>query len=740
MKQELVIALAGNPNAGKSTVFNALTGARQHVGNWPGKTVEKKEGTWKYNGNSCKIVDLPGTYSLTAFSLEEIIARDFLIEEQPNIVVAVVDSANLERNLYLVTQILELGAPVVVALNMSDIAETRGIKIDVEMLSAGLGVPVVATAASKNIGLKQLQEVLSRSAEIASSKPGKLVNYGSEVEKEISAIVEILGSQSELSQKYSPRWLAIKLLEEDEEVIKRLQADTQYQALLDRAEQSIAYLQNMYGEDCDTLLADRRYGWIHGLMKETVQSSTEARINLSDRIDRVVTNRLLGIPIFLLLMWGVFKLTTDVAGPYLDWVDGVIGGPITNWISALLGMLNLTGSWVESMVIDGIVAGVGGVMVFVPVMMSLYFALAILEDSGYMARAAFVMDRLMHALGLHGKSFMPMIVGFGCTVPAFYATRTLENEKDRILTGLLLPFMSCGARLPVYVLFAAVFFPQNSGAVIFWMYLTGIIVAILVGMILKRTLFKDSQESPFVMELPPYRMPTLRAIWFHMWERTSAFLKKAWGIIMVTSVVIWFLLATPIRGEGSFANTDVTDSAFARFSEVIAPVFRPAGFDSWQATGALVTGFVAKEVVVGTMAQVYQIEGEAEEAAESSTFLQDVGGIITSFYEATRDTIKSIPLIVGINLFDDAEEEEDLTDLMVAVKEDFERGSNGHGKLAGLAYLLFVLLYTPCMVAIAAERQELGTKWMWFSIFGQLALAWLIAVLAFQGGVLLGLG
>jgi len=331
-----------------------------------------------------------------------------------------------------------------------------------------------------------------------------------------------------------------------------------------------------------------------------------------------------------------------------------------------------------------------------------------------------------------------MIVGFGCTVPAFYATRTLENEKDRVLTGLLVPFMSCGARLPVYVLFASIFFPGKSGAVVFWLYLTGIVTAIVVGMILKNTLFKGKEQSPFVMELPPYRMPTLKGIWFHMWERTSAFVRKAWTIIMVTSIVIWVLLAIPLGGEGSFADTEVADSAFAKASGAIAPALAPVGFDSWEASGALVTGFVAKEVVVGTMAQVYGVE-EAEEEAEPTTFFEDMGEVVTSFVGATVDTIKSIPLIVGINLFEEGEEEE-LTDLMAAVQEGFEASSGGHGALASVAFMVFVLIYIPCMVAVAAERQELGTKWMWFSIVGQTVLAWLLAFVIFQGGKLLGLG
>ena len=573
---------------------------------------------------------------------------------------------------------------------------------------------------------------------MAYTKGPGLIDYGREVENEISKLQDLIEAKPVLTTRYGPRWLAIKLLEQDNDILTKLEQLGGQNAILAEAKKSISHLQEIYGDDVDTVVADRRYGWINGLVKEVVQRSAVDRITLSDKIDKVVTNRVLGIPIFLAMMWIVFKVTTDVAAPYLDWVDGVIGGPISNWVTAILGLIGLGGTWVESLFVDGIIAGVGGVMVFVPVMMSLYLALAILEDSGYMARAAFVMDRLMHALGLHGKSFLPMIVGFGCTVPAFYATRTLENEKDRILTGLLVPFMSCGARLPVYVLFASIFFPGSSGTVVFWLYMTGIATAVVLGMILKNTVFKSKEQSPFVMELPPYRMPTLKGIWFHMWERTSSFVRKAWTIIMATSILIWVLLAIPTGNNGEFADLDVGDSAFATVSEGLSPLFEPLGFGAWEASGSLITGFVAKEVVVGTMAQVYAVD-EAEEAAEPTTFFEDVGEVVTGFASATVDTIKSIPLIVGINLFD-GEEEEELTELMAAVKEGFESSSGGHGALASVAFMVFVLLYTPCMVAVAAERQELGAKWTWVSVIGQLVLAWLMALIVFQGGKLLGLG
>ncbi len=569
-------------------------------------------------------------------------------------------------------------------------------------------------------------------------QPAIYVKYSNEIEAEISNLSAIVEGIPDLAARYNPRWLAIQLLEGDQTLAAKVRAIAGGAVVEPALAKSLAQLQEVYGEDVEVVLADHRYGFVHSLVGRAVTQRVTQRLSTSDKIDRIVTHRLLGIPIFLALMWVVFKVTADVAAPYLDWVDGVIGGPLTNWTVALLSLVGLGGTWVESLAVDGVIAGVGGVLVFVPVLMSLYLVLAILEDSGYMARAAFVMDRLMHTIGLHGKSFLPMVVGFGCTVPAFYATRTLENEKDRILTGLLVPFMSCGARLPVYVLFAAIFFPQNAGLVIFSMYLLGIVMAILVGLLLKNTLFKTKEQAPFVMELPPYRLPTLKGIWFHMWERTSAFVKKAWTIIMAVSVVLWFMLAIPVSGEGSFAEADVNDSVFATVSGVIAPAFAPLGFGAWEAGGALITGFVAKEVVVGTMAQIYNVE-EEEEAAEPTTFVEDVGEIVTSFMGATVDTIKTIPLIVGIDLFE-GEEEPEPTDLMKAVQAGFEASSGGHGALASLAFMVFVLLYTPCMVAVAAERQEFGAKWMWFSIVGQLVIAWLVAFLVYQGGLLLGLG
>ncbi len=560
--------------------------------------------------------------------------------------------------------------------------------------------------------------------ELAYTKGGALVDYGREIEQEIATLQELIEQAPDLST-YPPRWLAIKLLEQDADILEKLEKLGDHAALIQASQISVEHLTTVLGDDVDVLIADRRYGYIAGLVKEAVKRPNVDRVTKSDRIDRIVTNRWLGIPIFLLAMWIVFQMTANVSAYYLDWVEGVIGGPITNWIVALLGWLGIGGGWFESLMVDGIIAGVGGVLVFVPVLMFLYFFLALLEDSGYMARAAFVMDRAMHALGLHGKSFLPMLVGFGCTVPAIYATRTLENEDDRKLTGFLVPMMSCGARLPVYTIFAAAFFPKNPGGLVFAMYIVGIALAVITGMVMKRTVYKNKPAAPFVMELPPYRMPTLRSVWTHMWERSAAFVRKAGTIILAVSIVLWFLMSLPWGVE------DPADSYFGKASAAIAPIFAPAGFDTWQAAGSLVTGFLAKEVVVSTMSQAYAIE-EEEEAEEPTTFLRDVGGIVTSFGLATWDTVKAtISLVPGVNLMGEAEEEAEDPALVKALQNSFT-------PLAAVAFNLFVLLYAPCMVAIAAFRQEFGTRYMLINTVFLTVLAYIVAVLVYQGGMLLG--
>ena len=752
------IALAGNPNVGKSTLFNALTGSRQHVGNWPGKTVEKKEGKLQLGQEEILVVDLPGTYSLTAYSIEEIIARDFIINEQPTAVVAVVDAANLERNLYLVAQLIELDTPVIIALNMTDIASSQGLTIQAKKLSERFGgIPVIETVGNRSLGLSELKNAIAQ----ISANPQKATiqsSFSGILKTEFEALKEKITADADLAKAYRPAWLATKLLEDDIALSEQL-AEQGKNALLAAAEQAQTRIENETGEDAETLIADQRYSFIGSVIEDSLTRPKERIATLSDKIDEVVTHRIWGLPIFLLMMWVVFQFTANVSAPFLDWVDVAINEVIYGWVISLTAAIGLDGSWIQALLTDGIVAGVGGVLVFVPVLLFLYLALAVLEDSGYMARAAFVMDRVMRWMGLHGKSFLPMIVGFGCTVPAVYATRTLENENDRKLTGFLATFMSCGARLPVYVVFGAAFFGAASGNLIFSMYILGIAIALLTGFVMKRTIYKGKPPAPFVMELPPYRMPRPKDVWNQMWERTQGFVKKAGTVILAVSIVLWLLMAIPFNSDnGSFNNVAAEESIFGTVSGAIAPVFAPAGFGNWQASGSLITGFLAKEVVVGTMNQIYVEEaGEiaaVEEIAEepAPTFTEDLGTLVVGFGEAAALTVqetinimpRTINLIPGVNLgevsfFPGEEEEEDTTDLEAALIASFEEsaGSAEAGTIAAVAFNIFVLLYVPCMVAVAAMRQEFGARWMWAQIGYTMALAWVAAVLVFQVGKLL---
>jgi ferrous iron transport protein B len=735
--ETLRVALAGNPNAGKSTLFNALTGLRQHVGNWPGKTVEKRSGVFSSGDLVLEITDLPGTYSLSAYSLEEIIARDFILDEQPDAIVVVVDATNLERNLYLVVQLLEYQTPVLVVLNMMDVAARQGLSFHISELHQSLGAPVVQASARSGEGLNTIVETIAQLVG-GSSEPFAL-DYGAEIESEITFLMHAIQSSPENSFHFPRRWLAIKLLEADEDVAARIRAMTGGLALLTTADLVRARLEALFQEEVDTIIADRRYRWAHDLVARSVKPDRDETASTSDRIDRVVTHRWLGIPIFLLAMWLVFKLTVDFSAPWVVWLDQVIAGPVSRWAVTILTALGMGDSWVESLIVDGVLGGVGAVLAFIPVLLALYFALAVLEDSGYMARGAFVMDRLMNRIGLQGRSFLPLVVGFGCSVPAIYATRTLTNQRDRILTGLLVPFMSCGARLPVYVLFAAIFFPQFASLVILGLYLLGIVVALVVGLILQRTILPRTASPGLVMELPPYRLPHLRSLWYHMWQRTRSFLSHAATLILFMSLVIWLLMAVPMGGKGEFADVAVEDSAFGRLSSAVVPALKPLGFGTWQAGGALISGLVAKEVVVSTFAQSFSMVERPSANEIETSLIGDLAGIFASFGSAAVDTIRALPSLVGIDL-SSGEPAPEPSSLSAAIQISFGVSSGGHAALAGLAFMVFVLLYTPCMAAIAAERQELGARWMWLSLGGQLALAWLLAFAVFQGGRLLGVG
>ena len=728
------VAIAGCPNSGKTSLFNQLTGAKQKVGNWPGQTVERYSGEFSVGDQAFDLVDLPGTYGLVAVSAEEGIASRYLVEESPDVVITVVDASNLAGSLHLMAQIAEAGLNQVVALNMIDVADRRGIEIDESGLAAMLGVEVVRTVARRGLGTNHLKAAVAR----AIDRPAQqlLVDYGAVVERHIGSLVENIISRPEIAAMGSPRWTALQLLAGDATTRNRVAGMIGGHELLEEAAADRDGIAAETGFDASIELAERRYQWISSLVDE-MTGSIEVGMTWSDRVDRVLTHRWLGIPVFLAVMWVVLRFTADVTAPYLDWVDATISGPVARWAVALLGALSLDGGWVESMVVDGVLAGVGGVLVFVPVLFGLYLMLALLEDSGYMARAAAVMDRAMRAVGIPGKAFLPMMVGFGCTVPAIYATRTLDSHRDRLLTGLITPFMSCGARLPVYVLLASIFFAGDKSMVVFAMYVLGIAVAVLIGFLLSRTALREEDPTPFVMVMPEFRMPNARTVWILVWQRTASFIKGAGTTILVASIVVWLLLAVPLTGDGGFADTEVEDSAFGVVAKGVAPTLEPLGFGEWEQAGSLLSGFVAKEVVVSTMAQLYAVDGVGE-ASESGGFVADVEEIGSTFVAAAGDTLRAIPGVIGLDFIDLTDESE--TELQTAVRASFESSSGGKGQLAALAFMVFVLLYTPCMAAIGAFRQEFGTKWMWVSVLGQAAIAWVGAFIVFQGGSQLGLG
>ncbi|MDM7202751.1 MAG: ferrous iron transport protein B [Thermodesulfobacteriaceae bacterium] len=721
----ITVAVAGNPNTGKSTLINAIAGTRLYVGNWPGVTVEKKTATFEYDGRKINLVDLPGTYSLSPYTQEEIIARDYLVHERPDVIIDVVDATNLERNLYLTIQLLELGIPVVIALNIYDEAQKKGYKIDIKAMEKLLGVRVIPTIATKKSGIEELLKAIVEVADNPELYHPKRLRYEEHIES-AAATVEtyIINNYPQLAEKYPLRWLSLKLIEGDSLVLK----ETNLSEETDFIKEAKAYLKKVHTEDIESLMADERYGYASGLTREVLKKPEFKKIEITDKIDKIVLNRFLGIPIFLAAMWFVFKLTFDISGPFADWLDAIFSGPFKRWAEAILGFMHAP-EWTVSLVTDGVIAGVGAVIVFVPVIFAMMFFITFLEGSGYMARAAFVMDRAMHAIGLHGKSFIPMLLGFGCNVPAIYATRVLENPRDKALTALLIPLMSCGARLPVYVVFIGTFFPNNAGTVLWSMYVLGIVMAILMGFIFKNTLFKG--EVPvFLMELPPYRMPSWRSLMIHTWEKGKHFLIKAGTYIFAISILVWFLLNLPWGVENK------KDSYLGKMGQAISPIFKPLGFGNWEAASSLITGLVAKEIVVSTMGEIYVQKAE-EEKAEKPSFTDDLKEIGTSFIGALKDSIKNVFSTFGVASLSTEEEEEaqeESASLKNALKIHFT-------PLGAYAFMAFVLLYIPCLVTIVAMKHEFGTwKWSGIAVAYLIVLAWVVAFVIYQGGKIFGLG
>jgi len=670
---ELKVALAGNPNSGKTTMFNELTGSRQHVGNWPGVTVEKKTGRAFYQDYLLEVIDLPGTYSLGAYSEDEVVARDFLTTGDYDVVLNIINSANLDRNLYFTIQLLEMGVDLIAVLNMADEAEKKGIKIDKNKLSQLLGTPVVETVASRGRGIDNLLEQTVQNKNLAEAS--LKIDYGSEVEGLITEVVAVL-KEYDFTDKINYRWAAVKLIEHDPEAVKLLEREVGV-SKAKKIKSLIAERELKAEDDFDNLIIEKKYEFINKVIAESVQRPTEDQEpeNMSDKIDAVVTNKYFGIPIFMLVMWGIFKFTFTVGDPLIGYIETFFEAA-GSWIGSLLLGAGVS-PLISSFITDGIIGGVGSVLVFIPNIFLLFLAIGVLEDSGYMSRAAYVMDKVMSKLGLHGKSFIPMIVGFGCNVPGVMATRTLDSKRDRIISILINPLMSCSARLPVYVIFAGTLFPNHASTVVFSLYALGIVMAVIMAGIFNKILFKG-ERSHFVMELPPYRFPTLKGVFIHMWEKVGAFLKKAGTIIFSVVVLIWVLANLPLGVEYASAQ-----SLIGQFGQLVAPIFAPLGFGSWQAASSLVFGILAKEVVVGTLGVVYAA-GE--------------GG------------------------------------LRAALTANFS-------PLAAYSFLTMVLLYTPCIATLGAIKSE-TQSWKWTLITASylFVLAWVTAFIIYQGGMLLGIG
>ena len=681
----ILVALTGNPNCGKTTVFNALARTRHHVANYPGVTVEKKEGLCKHHGVSINLVDLPGAYSLTAYSTEELVARHFIFGQHPNVVVDILDASNLERNLYLATQLMEMQVPLVLVFNMSDVAESKGLEFDIQQMEVLLGVRIVPMVASKKKGVKQL---LNTIVEVAQQNQNDVlrVHYGYEIEEELGKIENLISqSDDEFHEKYPIRWIALKLLEADTEVSGWVQ-DSGVQK---QVETSREHLQTIFGDRADILIADRRYGFISGACQETIKDTVQIRHDVSDKIDAVLTNRYAGLPIFAVMMYLVFYMTFKVGQFPMDGLEHLFG-----WLSAQIyhywpadSMLAL-----RSLLIDGVIGGVGGVVVFLPTILLLFLGIAFLEDTGYMARAAFIMDRIMHKIGLHGKSFIPMLIGFGCSVPAIMATRILENRRNRLATMLVIPLMSCGARIAIYALFVAAFFPEHLRGPMMWLiYIIGIVLAIGCIQLLRKSLLKG-ETIPFVMELPPYRMPTLKGLLIHMWNRGWMYLRKAGTVILLLSMILWVLVSYPKPAAGELAkyteqeqqSVILQHSVAGRVGQVIEPVIKPLGFD-WKIGTALIGASVAKEVFVSQLSIIYSLGDDAEDTAA----------------------------------------------LQQHLREDYT-------PLQGFCVMLFCLITAPCVATVAITRKESGSwKWAAFQYVGLTVLAYCVTLCVYQAGTFL---
>lgn len=670
---KLVVGLAGNPNVGKTTVFNELTGMHQHVGNWPGKTVEQAKGHFSHGEYDYDIIDLPGNYALSAHTMEEIVSRDFIVDDDSDVIVNVVDAANLERNLYLTVQMMELGANLVMALNMNDFAKRRGHIIDIDLMSELLGFPVVEINAKTGDGIDELFTIVEKQAANPVDSSAKL-SYGAELKGHLEDMQDLIEKDENLLDVPS-LWTAIKLLEKDSIIIQKVQKSPQSSSIFIETDKVSRHLYDIYGEGVEEVVAGARYAFIDGLMAEAVERPAVEGESISDKIDKVITNRILAIPIFIIVMLVMFEVTYAVGSPFQELIEqgfGMLSGFVASMIPNY---------YVASFLCDAVIGGVGGVISFLPIIIIIFLFLSILEDCGYLARAAFTMDIFMHKLvGLHGKAFIPMILGFGCGVPAIMATRVLENENDRKLAMMLVPFMSCTARLPIYAIFIAAFFKEYNALILLSIYLLGILVALIVAAILKRVLFKGL-STPFVMELPSYKIPSLKGVLLHTWEKVKGFIRKAGTVILACSMVLWALSIFPLGVTYGSA-----DSILGMIGQFIAPIFAPLGFGTWQAAVSIIAGLAAKEVIVSTFGTL----GGMEESDESG---------ITHLI---HDTFTP---------------------------------------LSAYAFMAFTLLYTPCFGTIGAIKHETnGYKWALAMCAITIVTAYIVAFLIYNIGILAGFG
>ena len=718
-RKVIKVALVGNPNCGKTSLFNMASGSHEHVGNYSGVTVDAKEGTFEYGGYHFLLVDLPGTYSLSAYSPEELYVRQNLVEDVPDVVVNVVDSSNLQRNLYLTTQLIDMNLRVVMALNMYDELQARGDKLDIKQLGYLLGMPVVPTISRVGEGIEELFDTVIQICEKSDPHLARHIhiNHGTELEQSIDRIKHLIWKTPTIQYTYSTRYLAIKYLENDKEIEKVVESLPNRDEIIAARYEENQRIRAIFGSGIESSMVDAKYAFVQGALAETYKPYKESkkRETFTDKVDAVVTNRWAAFPIFFFLLYIVFQGTFSIGEYPMGWIEWIVGK-----LGAFVGS-TMTGGWVKDLVVDGIIGGVGSVLVFLPNILLLYLFISLLEDSGYMARAAFITDRLMHKIGLHGKSFIPMIMGFGCNVPAVMATRTIESPKSRLITMLIIPLMSCAGRMPVYILIAGAFFPRHAGVVLLGLYALGILLAILGAKIMSR-FFKDD-DLPFVMELPPYRIPTAKSVLRHTWEKGKQYLQKMSGVILVFSVAIWFLGYFPNHNAYDTVKEQQEHSYIGYIGKAMEPVLEPLGFD-WRMGVGIVAGVGAKELVVSSLGVMYAPEEPVAVAGNTPAISPENNSIGDDIEIGDCDRVPDGNLV---------SESVGETRLQKALQKSITPA-------AALAYMVFILLYFPCIATFIAIRRESGSwKWAILTAVYTIILAWVAAFITFHLAMLFGL-